>query len=413
MWVKTNLSRGAQNYIRNTDGNFAMVTAAIGIPLLLVASFALDINNAASKKNHISSAVDAAALAAVIPANYTDLERAEFAKETFAKNYFGNADVKLDVKATRERVDILASTQIPTLLSSIIGKDFIDVKENASAIVTIADVVCVLALDPSSAGSLQFAKNAKFTAPACSVQVNSTATNALISNSSFTPEAQSFCVGGTSKGTFNGTLKHACTPVGDPYANLKEPVDGPCTQISKLKESKDGVTDKTYLYPGTYCAGLDIKGVDVTFAPGTYIFPKGKLRFRKGSQSIANGVTFVMKGKTPFWMEDGSNLALTAPSDGEYAGLAVYQSATKKGGGPKSRIRSGGGVSVVGTVYLPNQRLEISSESPVTTEAPATSFIAHKILFTGDANVKVNVDHEKGGIPPIMPRSDEGARLIK
>jgi len=45
--------------------------------------------------------------------------------------------------------------------------------------------------------------------------------------------------------------------------------------------------------------------------------------------------------------------------------------------------------------------------------APATSFIAHNILFSGEAKVNVNVDHEKGGVPPIMPRSDEGARLVQ
>lgn len=413
MSVRDYMARGAKNLMNNRDGHIAVVTGMIGVPLLLLASIALDLGNASAKRANISAGVDAAALAAVIPANLTDDERIAFAKKAFTENYFGEASVSLDVKATRERVDVVATTQVPTLLSSIVGKEYLDVRENASAIVTVSDVVCVLALDPDGKHALEFSKNAQFSAPACSVQVNSTAPEALLSKGSYKPEALSFCVGGTSMGEFDGTLKHACTPLNDPYKSVPEPAEGPCITISKLSVDKDGIKDKANLYPGTYCDGLDVRGVDVTFAPGTYIFPKGKLRFRKGSQSTAKGVTFVLKDKVAFWMEDEAELTLVAPSDGPYAGLALYQSADAKKGGPKNRIRSGAGVSVTGTVYLPNQKLEISSESPVISEAPATSFIAYNILFTGDAKVNVNVDHTRGGVPPIMPRSDEGARLIK
>ena len=407
------LTRGAHKYIRNRDGNIAVVTGLVGLPLLLVVSVALDLNNASSQGSHIRAAIDAAALASVVPANLSDQEREVFAQLTFDKNYFGKSEVELEITATRERVDITAHGQTPTLLSAMVGKEHINVTESTAAIVTTADIICVMALDPDGQKSLEFTGNAQFVAPGCSVQVNSTASQALVSNSAYRPQALSFCVAGTSKGYFNGTLKHACTSLADPYAGIEEPADGPCIALSKLKTNGSSAIDKAYLYPGTYCEGLDVMGTDVTFAPGTYIFPKGKLRFRKGSQSTANGVTFVLKDKVPFWMEDGAELNLIAPSDGPFAGLAIYQSATNKNGGPKSRIRSGAGVSITGTVYLPHQTLEISSESPVKSEAPATSFIAYNIRFTGDANVSVNVDHEKGGVPPIMPRSDDGARLIQ
>ncbi|NNC37565.1 MAG: hypothetical protein EX271_02760 [Acidimicrobiales bacterium] len=413
MSVRNYTARGAQKYLQNREGHIAVVSGLLGLPLLLMVGVALDVGNASAKRANIAAGIDAAALASVIPANLDEDERIAFAKKAFTENYFGKQNVNLDVKATRERVDIVARAQIPTYLSGIVGKDYINVSENASAIVTTSDVVCVLALDPVSKNSLEFSKNAQFVAPSCSVQVNSTAAGALVSKGSYRPQAQSFCVAGTSKGHFNGTLKHACTPLNDPYKGIPEPVDGPCIALSKLKTKGNSAIDKAYLYPGTYCDGLDVMGTDVTFAPGTYIFPKGKLRLRKGSQSTAKGVTFILKDKVTFWMEDGAELNLTAPSDGPYAGLALYQAAGAKKGGSKNRIRSGAGVSITGTVYLPNQRLEISSESPVISEAPATSFIAHNILFTGDAKVRVNVDHEKGGLPPIMPRSDEGARLVK
>jgi len=413
MSFRYRLARGARKYIRNRDGNFALVTGILGLPLMVIAGYAIDYNNAYSYKDNLASALDTAALAAVIPANLDESERIAFAKEVFNENYFGDINVKLDVKATRARVDISAKGQVPTLVGGVIGMDFVGVSETSAAIVTTSDVVCVMALDPEGKNAIEFKKNAVFSAPSCSVQVNSTSRQALVSSTETRPEALSFCVGGTSSGAFNGTLKHACTPLADPYAKINEPADGPCISLSKLKTVGNEAIDKAYLYPGTYCDGLDVMGVDVTFAPGTYIFPKGKLRFRKGSQSTAHDVTFVLKDKVAFWMEDEAQLTLTAPSTGTYAGLALYQSPDAKKAGPKNRIRSGGGVSITGTVYLPSQKLEISSESPVISEAPATSFIAYNILFTGDANVKVRVDHEKGDVPPIMPRSDDGARLIK
>ena len=79
----------------------------------------------------------------------------------------------------------------------------------------------------------------------------------------------------------------------------------------------------------------------------------------------------------------------------------------------KSEIKSGGGLNIIGTAYFPTQELVITSESPVASQSPATSFIAYRLKFGGKSNMQVHVDHEAGGIPPLLPRSDEGARLVK
>ena len=70
-----------------------------------------------TKKGNVRAAIDAAALASVIPAHFTDTERANFAQEVFDKNYDGNLEVALDIGATRERVDIEAVSKVPTLFS--------------------------------------------------------------------------------------------------------------------------------------------------------------------------------------------------------------------------------------------------------------------------------------------------------
>ena len=77
-----------------------------------------------------------------------------------------------------------------------------------------------------------------------------------------------------------------------------------------------------------------------------------------------------------------------------------------------SSVETGGGLSIVGTAYFPTHKLEISSDNSVVSQSPSTSFIAYQLEFSGKSNTQVHVDHETGGIPPTLPRSDEGARLV-
>ena len=90
MLNRSQLARGVSNYFRNHGGHITTVTALIGLPLLLMISIALDIGNVSAKRASI--ALDAAALAAVIPANLTDDERIPFAKKgSFTKKLTTNA----------------------------------------------------------------------------------------------------------------------------------------------------------------------------------------------------------------------------------------------------------------------------------------------------------------------------------
>ena len=197
-------------------------------------------------------------------------------------NYFDKAKIDLDVKAVREQVDIVASTQVPTLLSSIIGKDYVEIRESTSAIVTVSDVVCVLVLDPSGDHSIEFLDNVQFNAPACSVQANSTNRLVLSSFASTPPKALSFCVADNSHGTFSPPVKTVCTPVADPYVHLTPPAGAPCAGINLLQGSNqsdpsqwmlsptvaslttnNAAAGTHILKPGTYCEGLTLDAANV------------------------------------------------------------------------------------------------------------------------------------------------------
>ncbi|NNC37563.1 MAG: hypothetical protein HKO02_08895 [Hyphomonadaceae bacterium] len=408
MYLLDKIARGAQKYLRYRDGHIAVFTALIGLPLLLMVSVAMDMGNASAKRANLVAGIDAAALAAVIPANLTNDERIAYAKKAFTENYFGKEKVALDVKATRERVDIEAHIQVPTLLSGMVGKDFLDVRERASAVLTTNDVICALALDPSSAQAVTFKGQNVFKAPECSVQVNSSSPEAMISTASTPPSAKSFCVYGSHTGTYSPPARSNCTKIDDPYQGVPIPVSGPCDYVNY--EAKQ-IT--TVLKPGTYCGGIRINKSKVTFNPGLYVIEDGPFQIVGASDVKGSGVSFALKGPSSFYSSvSQARIDLTAPATGTYKGLVIFQDKASNPGST-STISGGTYVRLVGTLYFPTHVLNIGGNGDLGTLSEATSYIAYRLNFAGRSLVEIHVDHESGGIPPLLPRSDEGARLVK
>jgi Flp pilus assembly protein TadG len=402
------LVRGAQVYQQSRGGNIAVVTALLGLPLLMIAGYALDYNRSYSYDDGLASAIDTAALASVIPANLTDIEREAFAQEVFDKNYMDGLPVKLDITATRERVDITAKASVDTMFGGIIGKDTIGISESTAAVLTTSDVVCVLALDTVGTDAIIFEGNSTFKAPNCSIQSNSVSSRALYAKSKSIPVAKSFCTYGGYSGTFSPESRAHCTPIGDPYANVPVPISGSC-DANNLAISAGTVT----LNPGTYCGGISITEATVNFAPGTYIIENGPLLLLTNSVTKGTGVTFVFKGVGTFLQTiAASKIDLTAPDSGTYKGLVFFQDpdASKY---ETNRLNGGAYVRFVGTLYFPTQNIVLGGNGDIGSLSPATAYIAHRIQIGQSSQVEVHVNHEEGGVPPLLPRSDEGARLVK
>ncbi len=449
--IISNLKLVWKRYRDDISGQFAVITGLIGIPLLLIAAGALDVNRAASRQLGLGAAVDSAALAAVIPDNLSDAARKAYAKKVFDKNYFGSVPATLTISGNREKLHLVATAHVPTLFSSIIGIKSVKVQREATAVLTRKDIVCLLILDPDGNNALEFRDEATFNAPSCSVQVNSTNRRAMVSTSSVTPKAQSFCTSGISVGRYWPVVKNACSPIDDPYADLLPPPDGPCIRPERIQGyigsqlnnhgtpfhlplsplGTDTFGDDAVLIPGTYCNGLKIRGRNVILLPGNYIIKNNPLEISEGSQVIGKDVTFFLKDKANLVIKSNAQVFLKAPKDGAYSGLVIFnvpldrtaQNIARRKAGRyvrrgqypenSSLITSGGGMQIVGTAYFPSQSLVMSSDSPSSSQSPATSFIAYRMKFEKRANMVVHIDYEKGGVPPLQPRSDDGARLLR
>ncbi len=451
MGVMRSLKTHFDRYCFNQSGQFAVWTSLLGLPLIAGVGLALDMENRNRHNKSLEAALDAAALAAVIPDMLSNAERASYAREVFHKNFQSDEDevVALKVAASRETVEISATLEVPSLVGGLVGVHKTHLHDRSKAVLTRSDTICVMTLDKENAYSLRFEDNAVFDASTCSVQVNSIHPQAMISATLTPPRARNFCSVGGAIGNYYPRVKANCSPVEDPYKDLViPPAASSCdqnrqviiknkngkgagrafleSQLSTNIEGESLIPDHATLMPGIYCRGLEISGANVTLSPGVYHI-WGGLTFTQNAGVYGNGVTFLLKGEdTPLMIEEGAQVWLKAPSSGLTAGLVFWQRylelqdyingivpAVPETQTSVSEINSGGGLTIIGTAYLPNHKLLVTSDNSVSSQSPATSFIAHQIEFSGRTHMQVSVDHVAAGLPPLKPYTDDGARLVE
>jgi len=449
-----------RQYLKDVKGNFGVQFALLGLPLVVATTFVVDYSGAGTEKFNVKTALDAAVIAAVNNNTLTLSEKENYAKTHFIENYSGKIDFDLTPKATASRVEMSAHGLAPVTVAETLGIEGIEIFEKSAAEQMSENVICALSLAEEGADAISFRGNATFSAPTCSVHANSTDANAMRVVENASALAQNFCAVGGGEGRFQPYIKGDCAPVSDPYEYVRAPEPGTCKNEGNIRDIRQEILDReaqidsaassildrfgrdpadgegtaqwlasffenttgsnTTLLPGTYCGGLTVDGTNVRFAPGNHIILDGPLIFRNDAQAIGDDVTFVMKGlPSVLSIETGANVRIKAPSSGELAGLAFFQDVETRLGvdgifpNGINLLSSGGQLDVTGTVYFPTQSVYVVSDSVFGAQAPATSFIAYNLEFAGNADIRVAVDHQRAGLPPIMPRTEDGARLVQ
>lgn len=442
-----------QRYKKDTLGQFAVTFALMGVPLVVATTFVIDYAAASSEKTSVKGALDAAVIAAVNNNALSLSEKEAYAMKHFTENYGGKIQFKLKAKASGERVEMAAFGVSPVTVAATLGIDGVEISERSAAEQMSENVICVLALAPKGDSTISFSGRVSFNAPSCSVHANSTNAEAIWSSPGLVPIAKNFCTSGGASGNFQPYAKGDCASVADPYINHRAPAPGPCVNFGSITDIRaavsSGVTgggaktvkevgggnggggsagaiaenltgSNVSLPPGTYCGGLTVDGQNVTFLPGNHIMLDGPLTFRNGAEAVANDVSFVMKGaNSTLNVVSGAYVEAKAPSSGTLAGLVFFQDvhhnpaeASTFPNGINS-LASGGELNVTGTAYFPTQTVEVKGKSVFGSNAPATSFIAYNVDFYGSPTINVSVDHQRAGLPPIMPRTEDGARLVQ
>jgi len=219
-----------------------------------------------------------------------------------------------------------------------------------------------------------------------------------------------------SYGTDNSGSKIGPVPTmkscsGDPLASSMPATPsstGACTDPTWMKNGTGG--GGTYsISPGTYCNFNTANVANLTLQPGIYVM---KTTFSTNSGTkisgtgvtifLANGViansgnyTYVSGGATPYGVGNGTTLNISAPTSGNYAGIAIWDG--NASANTPDTFTFGGGASSTfsGAIYAPNTNVVLGNGSGTSTLS--SNIIANTIMVLGGSTLQNNYTPPSGG----------------
>jgi Flp pilus assembly protein TadG len=422
--LRQKFDSSARRFLRDQRGSAITMFAVFLMAGVGFAAVAIDGGHLYSLKNKLQTTADAAVLVAVSELPDTDAARTAaivMAGKNMATGEHGavlaNADVVTGNWDSSTRTftpagDPVNAVRVVTRRSQangnaaglffarILGFNQVDVETTAIASSQSGGDACVIALDPSADDALRIAGTASVTL-GCGARVNSTSATALRVNGSGCLTASSIAVAGNYQASscpFDPVPDTGMTPMADPLAYLNPPTDyadDGCDYTALVE-----VTTDTILSPGVYCGGIYIYGSgNVEFEPGTYTIDGRGLEISGSGLVEGNGVTFYIAPTVTgiashhHWAPDkavhfagSANIQLSAPTSGDYKDVLIWQDVAVSS--DLDLVFNGGAdMALDGVLYAPNNLIRFAGNSD---PGGATSIVAGRVYFTGNANMGSN-----------------------
>lgn len=251
--------------------------------------------------------------------------------------------------------------------------------------------VCLLALAASGNSTLSIDANANVPGPYCAAQVNSSGVTALRANNNAVVSLQSIRVrGGVSisgSATVSPTPVTGAATIADPLLAISEPAFTACDFTNYVANGT--VT----LQPGTYCNGIRLNAnARVTLGSGNYVIYGGGLDARNNSRLTGSAVTIFVVLNGSLAINSTAILNLTAPTNGTYAGIVIFESRSVPLGVASHSIPIAATGRVEGVVYTPRSALQVTGvgSQPANGSAQALALIANTLRLTG--RLRINYD---------------------
>jgi Flp pilus assembly protein TadG len=415
------------NFRRNTKGSIAVMFGASAVPIAIAASVALDMANVSDVRSQLQAAADTAVLAAAtrLAVNADDSDKEALARTTFDANLSAQLMAELtstpdvDVDFPSKTVSMAVEVTTGTVLTRLVT-DEIAVHVNASATVSPGTPICMMALNPSAAKSINIQGTADLIADGCAVHVNSSdPDNALYQTGTGTGSADSFCVHGGHDGTnFTPPPRDKCMveedPIDDQFAAdwATEAIDGRSCDYSGLAQINTGATTVTPLAPGVYCGGVNIKqGIVQLTTGGLYIFRNGPLYVQAQGTLKGEKVAILFTGDntTRLITQAGANIITSARSavGATFRGLAFAQDPNSVPA-KENLIIGGGEIEINGIMYFPKQPLKISGNGDIGSTAAQFAIMADTISIEGNGQLVIHIgqNYATTGLPDL-PEAQE------
>ena len=388
---------------RDKSGNYVMITALMAPVLLGGAGLATEGGLWYYVHQSVQGAADSSALSAANMASLNAVRSPTTQARSVAATYGyvdGTAGAVVTVNrppatgaytGNNQAIEVIVTTQQARLLSSIFATGPVTLMGRAVALPGNAGTGCVLSLNPAASGGVTSKGTSGITLNQCSVYDDSSDGSALVNGGSATIDALSVNVVGQISGgagiTTSQGVHVGISPISDPYADVVMPTPGACDYNNKTY--KNTVT----IDPGVYCNGIQLNaGAVVTMNPGIYFIDRGSLQMAGGATLQGDGVTIILTSSTgnnyaDVTINGGAHLAITAPTTGPTAGIAIFGDRSMPTG---TTFKFNGGDSQVigGAVYVPHGTLQYAGGNNANTNC--TQVIADTVSFVGNSLLKIN-----------------------
>lgn len=391
-------------------GSTATTFAVAAVGLLGISGAAIDYSNVSEARAKIQAAADAAALAGAkeFRLGNANVQTVTNVARNFGLTYLhsqgvstagGAATITPTIDTTAKTVTVTVDISRPMMMAQVVGIDQMQIRASATAKVVGGAPICVVGLDTKEDSTILMDKSAHLEAPGCSVFSNSTKAGGLSAKNDAVLKAAFICTAGgkykDKSGAFQPEPQTDCPIIPDPLAARPQPSVGGCLQTNLVVSS-----GMMTLMPGTYCGGITLKGgANVTLASGTYIIKDGELKVTGGASLTGNNVGIFLTGKNAVINFDGpSTVSLTAPKDGEMAGILMFEDRASEIG-KTHEIMSDNARMLLGTIYLSRGRLHISASKPVADQSAYTIVVARMFTLSEGPTMVLNSNYGATNIP--------------
>jgi hypothetical protein len=317
-------------------------------------------------------------------------------------------------------VTVTLTSQTPSYFLGIYPGSAPVLRASATASLRAAAAPCVLTLGPTGVG-IQVDNMGVVTATKCSIFSKSSGAPSIYLNSgtiSGTAVAATGTVAQSNSGSNSMTpttpTSNSTTTYNDPLAAqaTPSPTSVPASGTSNCPLSGSTASNNNYTAWKASAYAFDAQanggscvfngattiggnGSTDSFTPGVYYVVNGNLTFNNAALTVASGVSFVMTGSNPgnfSWTNySNTSTAITAPTTGPTAGVAIWQGCNSAPGSQTASFQGGSTLSVSGTIYMPCSKVDVGNNAQVNAQ-PGQPFNieAYSIYAHGSGGIRTN-----------------------
>jgi Flp pilus assembly protein TadG len=411
-----------RSFFDKMDGSVAMVFGIAAPALIGVAGIAVDYARFNSTRADLQGLADGAAVAAVqsmAVANMTSGATAATVDSYVKSNAEGIAWQKGDkqivvstkVDSANNAVEVQLSKEWkPMLAHVLIGEVKTPVVVGSTAKMVGSGKACVIGLNETATKTLHMDDSSRVTGQGCGIFSNSASNNAIMVDKGAQVTAQIICSAGGAlvkkKGNVSPDVTEDCPAMEDPLGSRPAPAVGTCDFTNHTLS----LPSLYKLKPGVYCGGLTINTAAVVeLDEGTYVIKDGPLVVSDAAIVKGVDVGFYLTGSNArFEFGPLSTISFEAPKTGPMAGLLFFED--RSNSATTHIIKSNNARNLLGTVYLPKSKLELSSNAIVATDSAYTALVVNTLLVREGPNVVLNSDYDATDVP--VPPGLIGGKVI-